>query len=81
MLVVKPYLIWLFFCLLLSLPGNACFQNEHLSSAKLLIGVIDAPPIYFKADNGQWEGPGIEIWQGVTRKMGASFEFLEFDKF
>ncbi len=67
-------LLWL---LLLS-PGFAFSQDNSLSSRKLLVGVVVAPPVYIKTPDNQWEGFGVEIWQAVAQRMGVSFEFREF---
>ena len=79
--VPKWRLIWLWVCIIPPLAGNVCSQVERSATAEILVGVTDTPPVYFKADNGTWEGLGIEIWQSVAREMGASFEFREFHEF
>ena len=78
LLLLLSILLWTF--LLLPLPENVCSQEKHSAPSKILVGVIEAPPVYFKADDGSWQGLGIEIWQDVAREMGASFVFREFDE-
>ena len=77
----KWFLIWVGTCLLLSLPATVFSQQEPPGRAQILVGVADAPPVYFKGDDGRWEGLGIEIWQAVARDLEASFEIRQFDEF
>jgi polar amino acid transport system substrate-binding protein len=56
-------------------------QDEALTSRKLLVGVVVAPPVYMKTANNQWEGLGVGVWQAVAQQMGLAFEFREFSKF
>jgi polar amino acid transport system substrate-binding protein len=70
-------LMW--FCLFLLLPGNALSQDDSAASHKLIVGTIVAPPLYMKTADGEWEGFGIDIWQGVAQHMGVLFEFREYD--
>jgi ABC-type amino acid transport substrate-binding protein len=67
------------FCLFLFLPGSAFSQDDSVSSRKLVVGTIVAPPLYMKTAEGQSEGFSIEIWQAVAQHMGVSFEFREYD--
>ena len=67
------------FCLFLFLPGNAFAQDESAVACKLVVGTIEAPPLYMKTADGRWEGFGIDMWQAVTQQMGVLFEFREYD--
>lgn len=77
--VVIYIMIW--FGFLVCLPENAFSQNDRLLSQKLVAGVIDAPPLYMKKADGQWEGLGIDIWEAVAQEMGILFEFREYKNY
>ena len=66
-------------CLFLFLPGNAFAQDESAAARKLVVGAIEAPPLYMKTAGGRWEGLSIDMWQAVTQQMGVLFEFREYD--
>lgn len=69
------------FCLLSLMPGNAFSQDASAALSKLVVGTVVAPPLYVKAEDGQWQGFGIEIWQAVAQRMGVLFEFREYNDF
>lgn len=69
------------FWLLLFMPEKALSQEDSTLQRKLLVGTVAAPPLSMKAANGQWEGFGIELWQAVAERMGASFEYREYGSF
>jgi polar amino acid transport system substrate-binding protein len=64
--------------LLLFSPAAAFSQDNGLTSRKLLVGVVEAPPAYIKTADNQWKGFCVEVWQAVAQKLGFSFEFREF---
>lgn len=76
-----PIAILTFFCLFLALAESAFCRTGPPVSETIRVGVVDAPPVYMKNEKGEWEGLGVEIWQMVARRMGASFELLEYDEF
>ncbi len=53
-------------------------QDDGLTSPKILVGVVVAPPAYIKTTDNRWEGLCVELWQAVAQRMGAPFEFREF---
>ena len=65
--------------LLLSSPVSGFSQDESSIPPKLLAGVTEAPPVYMKTADNQWEGLGIDLWQVVAQDLGIAFEFREFD--
>ena len=66
-------------CLLLFLPKNALPQDDSSAAHKLIVGTMDAPPLYMKTADGQWEGFSIDIWKGVAQSLGVLSEFREYD--
>ena len=70
-------MIWLFFFLFL--PDNALSQNDSAAPRKILVGTIEAPPLYMKTADGQWEGFSIEIWKGAAQNMDVLTEFREYE--
>jgi polar amino acid transport system substrate-binding protein len=56
-----------------SLAGDEAAPPHHL-----LVGVIDAPPLYMKGPNKKWEGFSVELWKSLAQLMGVTFEFKEF---
>ena len=60
-------------------PVSAFSQDDALTSRKLLVGAIVAPPVYIKTADNQWEGLGVEVWQAVAQRLGVAFEFREFN--
>ena len=65
-------------CLLLHSPMHAFSQEDHSTSGKIWVGVIEAPPALMKKDN-QWKGLSVELWQTVAQRMSAAYEFVEFN--
>ena len=61
-------------CVLLFFPETSFSQGGRGNPRVLLVGVIEAPPLYMKTANGRWEGISIELWQTVAQHIGASFE-------
>jgi polar amino acid transport system substrate-binding protein len=78
-LAVNCSILW--FCLFLSSPVHAFSQEASLTSSKLLVGVLVAPPAYIKTTDNRWEGLSVELWQAVAQRIGAPFEFREFSSF
>ena len=70
-----------FLTLFLFFQENSYSQEPRASSEKLVVGVIEAPPIFMKTNKGQWEGLGVDIWKTVAQDMGVSFEFREYRHF
>ena len=69
-------MIWL--CFFLFLPENALSQNDSAAPRKILVGTIEAPPLYMKTPDGQWEGFSIDTWKGAAQNMGVLTEFREY---
>lgn len=72
-------LTWFSFFMVLA--NNAFSHDKKASSRKILVGVIEAPPLYMKKADGQWEGLGVEIWNAVAQDIGVLFEFREYNRF
>jgi polar amino acid transport system substrate-binding protein len=72
-------MIWAGFFLFL--PESVFSLNNGLPSQKIAVGVIEAPPLYMKTADGQWEGLGIDIWKSVAQEMGILYEFREYKSF
>ena len=66
-------------CLLLFLPENAFSQDDSAAPRKLVVGTIEAPPLYIKTADGDWEGLSIDIWEGVAQHLGVLSEFREYE--
>jgi polar amino acid transport system substrate-binding protein len=60
---------------------SAFSQDGDLTSRKLLVGVVVAPPVYMKTADHQWEGFGVGVWQAVAQQLGIASEFREFSNF
>ena len=65
----------------LFLPECAFSLNNSLPSQKIIVGVIETPPLYMKTADNQWEGLGVDIWKTVAQDMGVLFEFREYQHF
>jgi len=65
----------------LFLPECVFSINNGLPSQKIVVGVIELPPLCMKTADNQWEGLGIDIWKTVAQTMGVLFEFREYDRF
>jgi ABC-type amino acid transport substrate-binding protein len=59
-------------------PFNALAQVDSAAPGKVLVAVVDAPPFTMKAENGNWEGLAIELWQAIAQKLGVEFELREY---
>jgi polar amino acid transport system substrate-binding protein len=46
-------------------------------SRKILVGVVEAPPLFMKTADGQWEGLGVDIWKTVAQEMGVCKNILK----
>ena len=77
--VVIFIMAWL--CFHVVLPYTAFSQDDNTFSRKILVGVVEAPPIFMKTAEGQWEGLGVDIWKTVAQEMGVLFEFREYPRF
>lgn len=73
--------IMAWFSFLLCFPENAFSEDDRSFSRKVVVGVIEAPPLYMKTADGQWEGLGIDIWKSVAQEMGILYEFREYKSF
>jgi len=60
------------------LPVSAHSQGDSDAPDKLLVGTIVAPPFSMQSEDGQWEGLGIELWQGVAQKLEVQYELREY---
>ncbi len=69
-------MIWLW--LLLFLPENALAQDGSAIPPKLLVGVMEAPPLCMKTVGNRWEGFSVELWQAVAQRINMPYEFREF---
>jgi polar amino acid transport system substrate-binding protein len=68
-------------CFHVVLPFTAFSQDDNTFSRKILVGVVEAPPIFMKTADGQWEGLGVDIWKTVAQEMGVLFEFREYERY
>jgi ABC-type amino acid transport substrate-binding protein len=59
-------------------PVNGLAKRDRVVQDKLLVGVIDAPPITMKTTDGLWEGLAIELWQAIAQELGVEFELREY---
>jgi ABC-type amino acid transport substrate-binding protein len=46
----------------------------------LIVGVTELPPYAIKAEDGSWQGLGVELWTRAAREMGVEFVFREYDR-
>lgn len=69
--VYKDILSLLF---LIALFGFFSFTAE---AAPLKVGVHEKPPFAIKNIDGSWSGLAIDVWQGVARNAGLSYELVE----
>jgi polar amino acid transport system substrate-binding protein len=66
------------FWLVMLSPVTAPAQTGSAEAARLLVGALVAPPFMMKAENGQWEGLSIELWQELAQELAVEFEWREF---
>jgi len=59
-------------------PVNGLAKRDRVVQDKLLVGVMDAPPITMKTTDGRWEGLAIELWQAIAQELGVEFELREY---
>jgi len=69
------------FSFLVCLPENAFSQDDGSISRKVVVGLIEVPPLYMKTADDQWEGLGIDIWKAVAQDIGMLFEFREYKNY
>jgi polar amino acid transport system substrate-binding protein len=77
MAIIRALLIatlWIFGLL----PVNALAEHDSAVPDKVLVGVIDAPPLVMKTTDGRWEGLAIELWQAIAQQLGVEFELREY---
>ena len=68
--------------LLLSLVQTGSSLAEHgrpgaAGSRKLVVAVVEDPPMTMKGPKGEWTGFNAELWGIVARNMGSQFDFRE----
>ena len=67
-------------CLFVFLPDTALGQDDRVAAHKLIVGAIDAPPLYMKTADGDWEGFSVDIWRGVAQHLGVGSEFRKYNR-
>jgi polar amino acid transport system substrate-binding protein len=45
--------------------------------ARLVVGLIQAPPFSMRAENGSWSGISVDLWQWIAADLGVDTEFRE----
>ena len=80
---MKKYLALLLTAVLLigTLALSGCDPNVSADAAyvkdqgKLVVGVIDAPPLSQVNDEGEWEGLSVDLAKGFGKKLGVDVVF------
>ena len=53
----------IFFVTILVLPGGALAKDTTPEATRVVVGVMDMPPVAMKDDAGQWIGLSMELWR------------------
>ena len=63
------------------LVGGILFAGSELQAEtrKLVVATREAPPFVIKQEDGTLSGVAIELWSGVARNLGWTYEFKETD--
>ena len=68
---------------MLALSGcnsNVTADVEYVKDqGKLVVGVIDAPPLTELNDEGEWTGLAADLARGFGKELGVDVEFKEID--
>lgn len=73
------YLIGMLLIMKFMLQPFHAFGRDDDRRARLMVGVINAPPFAMKTANGQWEGLSIDLWHMIARELAVDFELLEYN--
>ncbi|GBC62308.1 hypothetical protein DENIS_3277 [Desulfonema ishimotonii] len=58
-------------------PAWGSEKRTPQSGRKLIIGTREAPPFSMKAEDGSWQGLGIDLWRDMAEEMNLDYEFRE----
>lgn len=62
-----------------ALPASAQRDVAAQSEGPLLIGTKEAPPFAMKADDGQWTGISIQLWEQIAELLELDYTYEETD--
>ena len=54
-----------------------CCSYSALATEILRVGIKEAPPFTLRAENGEWEGLSIALWQQISEDVGVTTEWVE----
>ena len=72
-LSILPILLSLAILSSTALAGNT-------PTTPLIVGITELPPYSIKAEDGSWQGLGVELWIRAAQEMGVDFVFKEHDR-
>lgn len=63
------------------LVGGILFAGSEpqAETRMLVVATREAPPFVIKQEDGSLSGIAIELWRGVARRLGVTYEFKETD--
>lgn len=74
MLRLLPALV----AVLILLQGIPVRAQQTAADAKIVVGVIEAPPFAMKDPAGNWRGITIDLWEAVAQDLGLVYELREY---
>ena len=54
-------------------------SGAQAETGKLVVATREAPPFVIRQEDGSLSGIAIELWRGVARNLGLTYEFKETD--
>ena len=78
-MIPRIRIVAIFFVTILLLIGSTSAMDTVPQTSRVVVGVMDMPPVAMKDDAGQWIGLSMELWRKAAREMGIEFEVKELD--
>jgi len=57
--------------------GTAAAEAPRLPNRTWRVGIFEAPPYTWRAEDGEWRGLLVEVWKHVAEELGISYRFGE----